>query len=268
MGTYSPLTTENREKAYRDLILDVKKFYETQEELHKDEPVYLTWCKDCKEINLWTYWQGQGNLSAEILLVGQDWGSLEQNPQILQNIRAINDGLRTDYHHDPDSKTDCNLVELFRSIGIHIDNGIRDRRLFFTNFVLGYRNHGLTGGFKDRWIRENECFFLRLGEIIEPGIIICLGRSVFLGVTRALGKTVRLQKYNEYLTSSQNPVSVTLPSGRETQIFATAHCGVIGTLNRNRPKDPSCKDGFELQKEDWARIATYLISHNESPEIK
>ena len=253
-----PLTTEDKEKAYQALISNVKDFYEAQGKLHEHEPVYLSWCDACEEINLWTYWQGRGNLDAEIMVVGQDWGPLEQNPQVLQNIREINDGLRTDYHHDPESKTDCNLVELFRSIGIHIDNGKRDSRLFFTNFVLGYRNQGLTGGFKNRWIRENEGFFLRLAEIVDPRIIICLGRNVFTGVTRSLGKPVRMGNYNAFITGSQNPVTVKLPSGREAHVFAMAHCGVIGTLNRNRPKDPNGKNGFDLQKEDWARIKDYL----------
>ena len=253
-----PWIVEDKEMAYQALISDVKDFYEAQGKLHENEPVYLSWCKDCKEINLWTYWQGRGNLDAEIMVVGQDWGPLEQNPQVLQNIREINDKLRMDYHHDPNSITDCNLVELFRSIGIQIDKGARDPRLFFTNFVLGYRNHRLTGGFKSRWIRENEGFFLRLAEIISPQIIICLGRNVFTGVMRSLGKPVRMGNYNAIITGSQNPVTVTLPSGKKTYIFAIAHCGAIGTLNRNRLKEPSGKKGIDLQKEDWARIKAYL----------
>ena len=253
-----PLTAESKKKAYRALISDVKDFYEAQGKLRDNEPVYLTWCDACKEINLWTYWQGRGNLDAEIMVVGQDWGPLEQNPQVLQNIREINDKLRMDYYHDPNSMTDCNLVELFCSIGIHIDKGARDPRLFFTNFVLGYRNHRLTGGYKSRWIRENEGFFRRLAEIIDPGIIICLGRNVFTGVTRALDQSVRMGNYNAFITGSQNPVAVTLLSGKKAYIFAMAHCGAIGTLNRNRPKDPGGRKGIDLQKEDWARIKAYL----------
>jgi hypothetical protein len=67
--------TEAKVTAYQALISDVKAFYEAQGKQHDNEPVYLTWCDACKEINLWTYWQGRGNLDARIMLVGQDWGS-------------------------------------------------------------------------------------------------------------------------------------------------------------------------------------------------
>lgn len=253
-----PLTAEDKEKAYQALISDVAKFYKAQATLHKGEPVYLTWCDACEEINLWTYWQGRGNLDAEIMVVGQDWGEPKEDSEILKNICEINYGIRMDYNFDEHNPTDHNLAKLFCSIGIPIPSGTRDSRLFFTNFVLGYRNQGLTGGFKSRWIRENEGFFLRLAEIVDPEIIICLGRNVFTGVTRSLGKPVRMGNYNAFVTGGQNPHSVTLPSGKVAHVFAMAHCGVIGTLNRNRPKDPNGKDGFKLQKEDWTRIKDYL----------
>ncbi len=254
--------TEGKEKAYQALISDVKTFYEAQGKQHDNEPVYLTWCDACKEINLWTYWQGRGNLDAEIMVVGQDWGTPDKGSPILNNICEINRKLRTDYHFDEHNPTDRNLAKLFCSIGIPIPSGTRDPRLFFTNFVLGYRNHGLTGGFKSRWIRENEGFFLRLAEIVEPKIIICLGRNVFTGVTRSLGKPVRIRNYNAFVTGSQNPVSVTLPGGKASHIFAMAHCGAMGTLNRNRLHDTEGLTGIELQKKDWRRIKDYL---NASP---
>ena len=55
-----------KEAKYTKLIEKVKNSYQSN-------PNGLTWCDDCKEINLWTYWQGRGNLNAKILLVGQDW---------------------------------------------------------------------------------------------------------------------------------------------------------------------------------------------------
>ena len=64
-----------KEKQYRELIADVKRFYESEARLHQHEPLYLGWYDGCEEINLWTYWQGRGCLDARIMLVGQDWGS-------------------------------------------------------------------------------------------------------------------------------------------------------------------------------------------------
>ena len=250
----------SKEQRYRELISDVSQYYKAQEDLNKNDPVYLTWCKDCKEINLWTYWQGRGNLDAKIMLVGQDWGCPEELSSSIQNIQSINLGETEEYHYDTTNPTDKNLVELFQSIGIDISNGRRDDRLFFTNFVLGYRSKGLTGNFKARWVRESISFFRRLVDIIEPQIIICLGKTTFCGVLHAFEQSIKIRRYNDFISSQQNPIHMKLPSGKPVSIFAVAHCGAIGTLNRNRPKDSRGKNGVDLQKEDWAKIRVALES--------
>ena len=83
-------------------------------------------------------------------------------------------------------------------------------------------------------------------SIVEPEVIICLGRNVFVGVTRAMGKRVKVRGYNEFIESGENPVEA---DGR--MIFAEAHCGYFGTINRARGRE---KDGMELQLTDWKRI--------------
>ena len=59
-----------KETQYSQPIQDVKTSYPEYKggELHAPKDLY--WCENCKEINLWSYWQG--SLDAEILLVGQD----------------------------------------------------------------------------------------------------------------------------------------------------------------------------------------------------
>ena len=224
---------------YRELILDAKRIYST---IDQSAPVYLSWCDDCTEqINLWSYWQG--SLTATIMVVGQDWGCPEEST-VMENIRAINDGKTDLYQYDKHNPTDCNLVELFASIGI--DARKHDERLFFTNFILGYRNKGLTGGLKASWFRECEPLFRRLVEIIDPAIVICLGRNTFHAVMRAMGLRFRIGSYNRLITSDRNPVII---DGR--LFFAEAHCGYFGTVNRNRGSD---QHGLILQKEDWKRI--------------
>lgn len=59
--------TVSKEIQYQELIADVQKAY-------LSESRELRWCEECKEINLWAYWQGRGHLDADIMLVGQDWG--------------------------------------------------------------------------------------------------------------------------------------------------------------------------------------------------
>ena len=252
----------NKDTQYRELIDDVKRFYENEVRLHRHEPLYLGWYDPCKEINLWTYWQGRGCLDARIMLVGQDWGSPgDCSESYLAQFEEFNCGERGAYRMDGTSITDEHLIALFSSLGLGYD--ISDGRphnpdLFFTNFVLGYRNKGFSGGFKQRWLRENKDFFRRLAEIIEPEIIICLGRNAFRGVMMAFDRKVRIGSYNAFIVGEENPVELTLSSGKRVLVFAEAHCGAMGTLNRNRLKDPDGAKDTELQKKDWQRIKQYL----------
>lgn len=250
----------NKERAYQALISDVKEYYIAQEAIHKNDPSYLAWYENCEEINLWTYWQGRGNLNAKIMLVGQDWGSpTDASEQYMAQFAEINTGCRSLYWLDGTSITDNNLIKLFSSLGYDISSGAPwNSDLFFTNFVLGYRNKGFSGKFTSRWLNESKDFFFRLVNVIEPKVIICLGRHTFRGVMMAFGQKVRIENYNAYITSKDNPVVVTLSSGQKAYVFAEAHCGAMGTLNRNRLKDPDRATGIDLQVKDWARIKEYL----------
>ncbi|MBQ8935456.1 MAG: hypothetical protein IJ049_03520 [Oscillospiraceae bacterium] len=250
---------KEKEREYQALISDVRQYYSEQGKLHENEPVYLTWCDDCKEINLWTYWQGRESLDARIMLVGQDWGCPGGLSSVIQNIREINNGVRTDYHYAQNNPTDRNLVRLLQSIGYDISDGTaRNQELFFTNFILGYRNKGLTGGFKQEWLQENKDFFFRLANIIAPDVIICLGRNAFQGVMMSFDRKMKMKSYNAFIISEENPVEITLRSGKKVYVFAQAHCGALGTLNRNRLKDPDGKKDIELQMKDWTKIKKFL----------
>lgn len=215
----------------------------------------LSWCDACQEINLWTYWQGRGNLNAPILLVGQDWGCLrtKDGEACIRKIQLAPDGPIPNYMAGNDNPTDKNLVQLFQeALSIPIERS--NSNVFFTNFVLGYRNEGTSGGFKPDWIRHDQAFFRELAEIIEPQVILCLGRNTFEGVLTAFSKQVQIGAYNHFIESDQNPVPVMLNSGKTAYIFALAHCGVMGTLNRNQGKDTS----LNTQIQDWKRIRPYL----------
>ena len=43
-------------------------------------------------------------------------------------------------------------------------------------------------------------------------------------------------------------------NGRRAYVFALAHCGAMGTLNRNRKKNTS----LDNQLKDWRKIKEYL----------
>ena len=67
---------------YQDLISRVKESYPLRDLAYSGKDTQLYWCEDCEEINLWTYWQGRGNLDAKTMLVGQDWGYFNRQSEL------------------------------------------------------------------------------------------------------------------------------------------------------------------------------------------
>lgn len=249
----------HKEAKYRNLIERVKTTYLPHDIADDGKELRLYWCDDCKEINLWTYWQGRNSLDAKIMLVGQDWGSPwdETAQKTMEQIALANQDFPYDYLDENPSITDARMITLFKEIGYDITQPCSD--LFFTNFILGYRNKGLSGGYKKSWANHDKGYFKELTNIIEPNVILCLGRSTFEGVLSAFNtiSSPKIKNFNSFIESNCNPISVTLDSGKTVVIFALAHCGAMGTLNRNRGKDTSA-DILSVQKEDWKRIVPYL----------
>ena len=243
---------------YRQLIQDVKASYPVYKDGEAQDPKELYWYEGCKEINLWTYWQG--SLDAEILLVGQDWGNPweESCKGLIDKISSAEKGPIPDYLGDSKNPTDLALKELFQSIGYDITTP--HDKLFFTNFVLGYRTGKISGGFQKKWAKQDSKFFPRLVEIIKPKVILCLGKSTYKAVMKSMGLTIPkgVARYNAFLESSSNPQKITFSNGQAAYIFALAHCGSFGTMNRNRGSIVSKEKRLSLQKNDWDRIKNVL----------
>lgn len=254
------MSNKSKELRYRALIEKAKASYAPYDAGKREGELRLYWCEECQEINLWTYWQGRGCLDAKIMLVGQDWGSPWDSSAdgFLSKVQAANSGIYFDYMEGNESITDNRLAELFDSIGFDITKPCPN--LFFTNFILGYRNHGVSGGYSTAWQKHDKGYFRELANIIEPRVILCLGRSTFEGVLSAFDIKPKISNYNDFIENSANPVSVTLDSGETAYIFALAHCGAMGTLNRNRGRDVSAI--LELQMRDWARIKPFISAKN------
>lgn len=246
----------NKPAKYHDLIEQVKASYPPLDITDDRKGLRLYWCDDCAEINLWTYWQGRSNLDAKIMLVGQDWGCPWDADFLptLEQVRKANQHCEYDYLNNNPSPTDANLTRLFNELGYDITKPCPD--LFFTNFILGYRNKGFSGGYKKAWAEHDKDYFKELADIIGPKAILCLGRSAFEGVVSAFNAKLplRIKDYNDFIESTHNPVAVPLASGETTYVFALAHCGVMGTLNRNRKKNTSLTN----QIEDWRKIIPYI----------
>ena len=247
---------QSKETAYQQLIERVRASYPAYQESTEYEKSQLVWCEDCKqEINLWSYWQG--NLDAKIMLVGQDWGCPFGRvflPTIVQ-VQNANSNKAYSYISDTPSQTDRNLIKLFsKALSKDITAPCDD--LFFTNFVLGYRTHGTSGNYQKEWAEHDRGFFKELVEIIEPKVILCLGKATFQVVLTSLASDLkpRIGRYNNYIESPRNPVAISTASGANISVFALAHCGIMGTLNRNGKKNLK----LDQQIADWKKVTHYL----------
>ena len=62
---------DTKQSKYRNLIERVKTSYPARNPSDDGNEPRLYWCDDCEEINLWTYWQGKGNLDAKSCWLGR-----------------------------------------------------------------------------------------------------------------------------------------------------------------------------------------------------
>lgn len=283
---------EEKSKAYQKLVKKSQDDYRNNPDKHKSGNVTLAapdikvgvvngkvnfTDKDrsfCKEINLYTYWQGfnyaKNTPKIKYLLVGQDWGNpFNLQSPFMQRIIKMNHGDESVKYYDEKDNTyvtDKHLVELFAVLGYDIANK-RYPELFFTNFCLGYRTGNESGDMSEKLMRNDMEYFKRLCDILEPKNILCLGKTTFACAYETLtGKKASefddfKDNFNEFI---KNNTSYSVQCGtKESRIYPLAHCGNGGTLSRNKilkdgkwvyddslPKD----DPLSLQKQDWERI--------------
>lgn len=198
---------------------------------------------DCNQLNAWSQWQN--SLSAKILLVGMDWGTVKH--------------FRENRGKDPRDPTNVNIPELFKIIGHEISvpdgetYGKKDPDLFFTNVVLCLRESNKMQGNMCQII-ANTCarkFTKRLIEMIRPKVVIALGETVSKAIVACYkddGHSVKLPgKWREAVEDEKYRRGFKL--NNDTVMFPVYHCGAQGT-KRNRP--------IPKQEEDWGKIGEYL----------
>lgn len=191
-------------------------------------------------VNRWNLWQG--NLNADIMVIGQDYGQMEDGP-----------ALEVCKYADTTNPTDVRLKRLFQEKEIFDINLDADETpLFFTNMANCYRKQRTSGGMHSGWlpICANK-FMARLIRIIRPKIIIVLGRVAFealhcmddLPVICRDSAEKGNDSFNEII---QHRYQLDL-DGEIIEVFPVFHPGANSQMNRT----------FEQQLEDWKKIGEY-----------
>ena len=130
---------------------------------------------DSDEIGAWTLWQG--NLNAETMVVGQDWGDTAYY-------------LKHRGREGKNNPTNLALGELLNIIGVTVgqpDDTKSDRGVaFFTNAVLCLKTGGLQGSVEADWFRNcGERFLKPTIDCVRPKILVTLGEKAYRAVARS-----------------------------------------------------------------------------------
>ncbi len=185
---------------------------------------------DSNHIGPWSRWQG--NLDADLMVVGQDWGD--------DRYFSKNQGF-----DDPGTPTNKTLVKLLASVGKRIaspsEMGSKGK-VFLTNGILCLKKGGLQARLRKEWFDQCGSRFLKpLIDIVKPKVLVALGEEAFRAILRSYDWPDRPSEIHRDDVERRD--GIVLPGNM--LLFAVYHCGA-GVLNRNRD--------FEEQEEDWARI--------------
>lgn len=263
---YDPLPDEKCNEntipqTYDELVHEIKQYLSSEE-----TPFINSDDFDMDEVNPWTYWQGRGNRSPKILLLGQDWGALNASSlKYLSGIKIVQEVASSEEVHYFDKTkqkmgfaTDRNLCDLFNALGYPNIQEKCYEQLFFTNLIPGFRDSDhSSGGYNPYWITPKvKDYFKSLMTILKPQIVICLGRSVYEAVLDIYKKEKpKNEKWTDFLDKFYttqpdtliNPIQLT----DETVVFPVAHPGAYGLIARKK----------EDQKKDWGKIKTWLAAN-------
>jgi DNA polymerase len=183
-----------------------------------------------EHLNAWANWCG--DLDAEILVIGQDFG----NEKYYITYKGKD---------EIGNPTNLSLIELFKELGKElndVNHSNEHLNFYFTNAVLGAkRNTTMAGQVKKEWYSDTALKFTKpLIEIINPKLIIAMG-STALDVVSII---YNLDKTTISAAVANNPII--LPDKKK--LFVVYHCSKLGQVNRK----------FEEQRNDWKKIAEHL----------
>jgi len=191
---------------------------------------------DSLHVGPWTLWQG--NLQADLVAVGQDWGDTRyyiENRGRDKPCNQTNDALRT------------LLRTLLQSIGREIPapktSDAGGGTVFFTNAILCLKNGGMQAKVMPEWFVNCSTRFLRPTiDLIAPRVVVTLGELAYRAVASAYGvSTIPFRKAVDCPEG--------FPVGDGIICVPVYHCGAR-VLNTHRR--------MEKQVRDWERVKRAL----------
>ncbi|MDD2230202.1 MAG: uracil-DNA glycosylase family protein [Candidatus Cloacimonetes bacterium] len=198
---------------------------------------------DSDQIGPWSRWQG--NLNAEIMVVGQDWGDI--------NYFTKWEG----YDQPTGNPTNTNLIQLLQQFGVGVKNPreAQEHLIFFTNMILCLKDGGMQASVEKAWFSNcSKSFFRQLVEIIQPKIILALGKPVSESILD-LYEVSRFKADPLGKLMNSSPYKLT----ESTFLFPMYHCGAR-VVNTHRP--------MVKQLEDWRKAAEWFRTSKNGGESK
>lgn len=265
-------------KEYQQLITTVydKLDRNTDQDFFVNNPEFAR----LEEHNLWTYWQGRGVRHPKIVVVGQDWGSVEQSKKYFEYIKTHPEAKVVSYvqvkETNPKMKkreftTDSELQKFFGKKYLDYPEicSYPYEELYFTNLIPGFRNGtssiGKSADVQKEITEDILNDFKQLFEILQPEFVISLGRLVSESIDKAYNGAesviAKADNFNAFLqeelyADEPKPVVLNFGNGKQAKMFALAHMGGLGKSNRTRFFQKN-----HMQKtveDDWAIVANYI----------
>ncbi len=185
---------------------------------------------DPSELSYWSQWLG--NSRPRLLIVGQDFGSIQYFVQFQGK-------------DDPNSATNRNLRKLLREAGIHVGappGSDPNAPVYLTNSILCLKEGAMKDRINPQWVRNCSAIHLRpLMELLSPEVTIGMGSHGWAAVRNALN----LSGVPEKIGQAAGQVWRISP---HHAVAAVGHCSGLGLVNRS----------WEKQVLDWKQIGEAL----------
>ncbi len=189
---------------------------------------------EINHIDAWEMWHS--NLDADIMVIGQDFADAKT---------FIRDEGRVEPMADKYAyATNKNLATLFESgLGIQIGHPLNPNpkaKLFFTNAIIGLKQHGgMQGKVQDEWAISSVKEFIKpLIEIVRPKVVFVLGRTAFKAVYKNFADDISLKA--NISRPFRELVGHKFQISNSTLVYPVYHCGSRG-VNMNQKLEDQIK---------------------------